>query len=100
MRYDEYNPNPIALAYKLFPWRAEGDGHESWVLTTALYAIRPVHGYYYLRPFGKVSVSDEGITTWEESDKFRHSYLIPRQDYSYIEDAIDSAIASEMPVKK
>lgn len=89
LKYDEKNPNPIALAYKLF---GRTEGRESWDLTAALYAIRPDFGYYYLHPFGKISVSKDGITAWEESKKFRHSYLIPWMNYKDIENAIDSVI--------
>lgn len=89
LKYDETNPNPIALAYKLF---GRPEGRESWDPTTALYAIRPDLGYYYLHPFGKISVSEDGITTWEKSEKFRHSYLIPRLNYKDIEKTIDSVI--------
>ena len=87
LKYDETNPNPLALAYKLF---GRTEGRESWDPTTALYAIRPDLGYYYLHPFGKISVSEDGITTWEKSDKFRHSYLIPRLNYKDIEKTIVS----------
>lgn len=96
VKYDEKDPNPVAYAYKLFPWRALG--RESWDLTAALYGIRPDYGYYYLHEFGKVNVSDEGITTWEKSDKFRQSYLLPRKDYSFIENDIEAIIESELPI--
>ena len=95
MKYDEAAPNPVALAYKLFPWASAG--RQSWDPTAALFAVRPDAGYYYLHPWGRVRVSDEGVTTWEESEKFRHSYLILCRDFGFIEKTIDSIIESELP---
>ena len=94
VKYDEKAPNPVAYAYKLFGF---SKGRESWDLTAALYGIRPDYGYYNLHEFGKLSVSDEGITTWEKSDKFRQSYLIPHMDYKSVEDDIEGIIESELP---
>ena len=94
VKYDEKAPNPVAYAYKLFGF---SKGRESWDLTAALYGIRPEHDYYYLHEFGKVNVSDEGVTTWEKSDKFRQSYLLPRKDYSFVVNDIESVIESELP---
>ena len=96
LKYDENHPNPIALAYRLF---CQNRGRESWDPTAALYAIRPDAGYYYLHPFGKISVSDDGVTTWEESTEFRHSYLIPRLNYADIEKTIDSVVTSQLEKK-
>lgn len=96
VKYDEKAPNPVAYAYKLFGF---GKGRESWDLTAALHGIRPEHDYYYLHEFGKVNVSDEGVTTWEKSDNFRQSYLLPRKDYSFVENDIESIIESELPIK-
>lgn len=95
VKYDEKAPNPVAYAYKLFTGKCEG--RESWDLTAAFYGIRPDYGYYNLHEFGKVSVSDDGITTWEKSDNFRQSYLIPRMDYKSVEDDIEEIIESELP---
>lgn len=94
VQYDEKIPNPVAYAYKLFGF---SKGRESWDLTAALHGIRPNYDYYYLHEFGKVNVSDEGITTWEKSDNFRQSYLLPRKDYSFVEDDIEEIIESELP---
>ncbi|MDD6284099.1 MAG: nucleoside hydrolase [Firmicutes bacterium] len=96
VKYDEKAPNPVAYAYKLFGF---SKGRESWDLTAALHGIRPEHDYYYLHEFGKVNVSDEGVTTWEKSDNFRQSYLLPCKDYSFVVNDIESIIESELPIK-
>lgn len=88
--YDENNPHPVALAYKLFPWSP--DGRESWDLSAILYAVRPDGGYYYLHPYGKVTVDDEGVTVFEADKNGTHTYLLPREDYDTVRGVIDNII--------
>ena len=82
--------NPAAFAYKLFPWAAEG--RSSWDLTAVLYAIRPNADYYNLHEYGKVSVDNEGVTTFETVEGGNHTYLLVKKDYKQIEDVINNLV--------
>ncbi len=88
---DSLDTNPAALAYKLFPWSAEG--RESWDLTTVLHAVRP-NEYYHLHPYGRISIDDTGVTTISPDSTCRHTYLIPKADYNTVRDEIDAIVKS------
>ena len=85
--------NPVGLAYSVYPWAKE-KGRESWDLTAILYAIRPDSEYWYTHAKGKISVDDEGVTTFETRPDGKHTYLIPRMDYKQLEEEIDNIVKS------
>ena len=89
--------DPVRRAYEIFeaiPGNNER-GRQSWDHTAMLYAIRPDAGYYHLHPYGRISVTDEGVTEWKSDDTAKHTYLIPCADYSEIERVIDSLVLPE-----
>ena len=67
-------------------------GRESWDHTAVLQAIRPDRGYWNLHPWGRISVDDMGVTSWIQEESGQHTYLLPREDYTVIRDAIDSLV--------
>ena len=86
--------DPVRRAYEIFeaiPGNNE-KGRQSWDHTAMLHAVRPDAGYYHLHPYGRISVTDEGVTEWHADDTARHTYLIPRADYGEIERVIDSLV--------
>lgn len=85
--YKNSDYNPAAYAYKIYPHSITG--RESWDPTAMLYAIRPDAGYWYTHPYGKISVDDKGITSFETDENCKHTYLMPRMDYKKIVDIID-----------
>lgn len=85
--------DPVRRAYELHP--AGRYGRESWDHTAMLYAVRPDAGYYYLHPWGKVTVDDAGITHWFADQNGRHSYLIPNADYETVIKTIDALVLPE-----
>lgn len=48
----------------------------SWDLTSVLYAVRPNDGYFDLSPRGRVSVADDGFTSFQSEQKGRDRYLL------------------------
>jgi len=89
--------DPVRRAYEIFeaiPGNNER-GRQSWDHTAMLYAIRPDAGYYHLHPYGRISVTDEGVTEWHADDTAKHTYLIPCADYKEIERVIDSLVLPE-----
>ena len=89
--------DPVRRAYEIFeaiPGNNE-KGRQSWDHTAMLYAIRPDAGYYHLHPYGRISVTDEGVTEWHADASARHTYLIPRAEYNEVEHVIDSLVMPE-----
>ena len=81
--------NPVRRAYELHP--SGRNGRESWDHTAMLEAIRP-DTYWYYHPYGRVSVDDEGVTTWHKDPQGRHTYLIPKVDYEAVRAEIDALV--------
>jgi inosine-uridine nucleoside N-ribohydrolase len=66
--------NPVAdayRAYKTMPYDTP-----SGAMAAALYAGRPKEGYFKLSGNGKISVDDEGRTTFAAAEKGTHQYLV------------------------
>jgi purine nucleosidase len=76
--YRYVDHHPLAEAYTLY----EPPPHDrpTWDLTSVLHAIRPDRQYFDLSPAGRVSVADDGLTTFERSEGGRDRYLILRDD--------------------
>ena len=80
--------DPVAYAYQLH----NGDtGRPSWDHTAVLEAIRP--GIYWnYHEFGQITVDEELVTHWNRSGDFKHSYLLPKEDYKEIKQVIDDLL--------
>ena len=65
--------HPLAEAYVLYS--PPPHNRPTWDLTSVLHAIRPNRNYFGLSPAGKVTVADDGLTTFEPSDNGSHQYL-------------------------
>ncbi len=48
----------------------------TWDLTSVLHGVRPAHKYFSISKPGRVTVADNGLTTFEESADGPHRYLI------------------------
>jgi len=65
--------HPLSEAYPLyikFPY-----DRPTWDLTSVLYSVRPDHGYFGISKPGRISVDDQMVTQFEESEGGRDSYL-------------------------
>ncbi len=74
--YQYVEHHPLAEAYTLYI--PPPHDRPTWDLTSVLYAVRPHRGYFDLSPAGQVSIADDGLTTFQQSDKGRDRYLIIR----------------------
>lgn len=74
--YAEYHP--LSEAYKAYT--EPQHNRPTWDLTSVLYAVRPERGYFDLSPPGRVSVDENGVTTFKEIANGRDRYLINRAD--------------------
>jgi hypothetical protein len=83
--------NPAALAYRLYP-PAGLRGRESWDLIAMLYAVRPQGEAFKLHPWGKISVSDDGVTSFRTDKAGRHSFLLPHLELSLVRDEINAIV--------
>ena len=83
--------DPVRRAYELHPAGRE-HGRESWDHTALFYAVRPDAGYWNLHPWGRVTVDDDGVTSWHAEDGARQSYLMPREDYDTVRDIINGIV--------
>lgn len=70
-RYAEHHP--LAEAY--IAYNPPPHNRPTWDLTSVLYAIRPTRDYFDLSQPGRVSVADDGLTTFSESIDGQHRYL-------------------------
>ncbi|GAB5442656.1 MAG: nucleoside hydrolase [Fuerstiella sp.] len=66
--------HPLSEAYTLY--NPPPHNRPTWDLTSVLYATRPHRGYFDLSPAGTVTVQDDGLTTFAESENGRDRYLI------------------------
>jgi len=69
-----YTPHhPLAEAYILY--NPPPHDRPTWDLTSVLYAVFPHRGYFDLSDSGNVTVKEDGLTTFEKTDKGQHQYL-------------------------
>jgi inosine-uridine nucleoside N-ribohydrolase len=66
--------HPLAEAYVLYS--PPPHNRPSWDLTSVLYAVRPNDGYFDLSPPGRVSVTNDGATSFQPESAGPHRYLI------------------------
>lgn len=76
--YNYVKHHPLSEAYTLYI--PPPHDRPTWDLTSVLHAVRPNRGYFDLSPPGRVSVADDGLTSFEESVDGRDRYLILRDD--------------------
>jgi len=75
--YGYVEHHPLAEAYRLYS--PPPHDRPTWDLTSVLYAVRPNHGYFDLSPAGRVTVADNGRTSFGEGGD-RDRYLILREE--------------------
>ncbi len=66
--------HPLAEAYTLY--NPPPHDRPTWDLTSVLYAVRPERGYFELSPAGRVTVADDGLTTFTPASDGRDRHLI------------------------
>lgn len=76
--YGYVDHHPLSEAYTLY--NPPPHDRPTWDLTSVLHAVRPDRGYFELSPPGQVTVADDGLTTFNESDNGRDRYLILREN--------------------
>ena len=72
--YDYTDHHPLAEAYRLY--MPPPHDRPTWDLTSVLWAVYPERGYFELSPPGRVTVHDDGFTSFEKRDGGPHRYLI------------------------
>jgi hypothetical protein len=85
--------NPVADAYRAY--RAMPYDAPSWAMAAALYAARPKEGYFKLSPPGRITVEQDGRTSFAAAEKGSHQYLIadPEQKDKILQAYVDLASA-------
>lgn len=63
----------LAEAYRLY--NPTGRDQPLFDLTSVLYAVYPVRGYFKLSPSGHVLIDDDGFTRFEDDPAGKHRYL-------------------------
>jgi len=76
--YNYVKHHPLAEAYTIYI--PPPHNRPTWDLTSVLYALRPDRGYFDVSLPGRVSVTDDGRTAFEELADGRDRYLILRDD--------------------
>lgn len=75
-RYVEHHP--LSDAYTLY--NPPPHNRPTWDLTSVLHAIRPDRGYFDLSPHGRVTIADDGQTSFADDASGRDRYLIIREE--------------------
>ncbi|TWT56391.1 nucleoside hydrolase [Allorhodopirellula solitaria] len=76
--YNYVDHHPLAEAYTLY--NPPPHNRPTWDLTSVLYAVRPDRGYFDLSPQGRVTIADDGLTTFSEEADGRDRYMIVREE--------------------
>lgn len=87
--------HPARLAYEVYDLDKEHDtrsGRYSWDHTAVLAAVRPDRGYWDEHPYGRITVSDEGYTSWHAEENVKQTYLLPKLPPEEIGKVIDELI--------
>lgn len=97
---EQVHDNPVADAYRAchtMPYDAP-----SWDMAAALYAGRPKEGYFKLSGPGTIVVQDDGRTSFSDSDKGKHQYLIldREQKDRILKTYVELASAKPVPPKR
>ena len=71
--YNYVEHHPLSEAYVLY--NPPPHNRPTWDLTSVLQAVRPNRGYFGISPRGKVTVADDGLTTFEPTKDGQHQYL-------------------------
>ena len=82
--------DPVRRAYELHS-KGVPKGRSSWDHTAMLEAIRP-DTYWYYHEYGKISVDEGGITSWQRDPDRRHTYLLPKTDHGELCALIDAIV--------
>lgn len=72
--YGYVENHPLSDAYTLY--NPPPHDRPTWDLTSVLHAIRPDRGYFDISPPGRVTIADDGQTTFAEEANGRDRYLI------------------------
>lgn len=70
--------HPVAESYDLYI--TPPHNRPTWDLTAVLAAIRPEHKYFDLSPAGRVTIDENGYSTFEPQAEGRDRYLILRDE--------------------
>ncbi len=93
--YEYVAHHPMPESYQAY----EPTPHErpTWDLTSVLWAVRPNRDYFSLSPRGRVSIDDEGVTTFEARAGGRDRYLIADTTQVQVVREVLAILASEPP---
>ncbi|QDT63829.1 nucleoside hydrolase [Calycomorphotria hydatis] len=95
--YNYVEHHPLVEAYDLYI--KPPHDRPTWDLTSVLYAVRPNGNYFDLSPRGKVTVEEDGYTTFELSSEGRDRYLILREDQKPRTTEALTLLSSQPPAK-
>ncbi len=71
--YGYVKHHPLADAYRLYS--PPPHDRPTWDLTSVLYAVRPDRGYFGLSKPGRVTVADDGMTSFHAGENASHRHL-------------------------
>ena len=87
--------HPLAEAY--IAYNPPPHDRPTWDLTSVLQAVRPGREYFGLSPQGRVTVADDGLTTFTHDSSGKHRYLTLTEPQRIRVTEVLVALASEPP---
>ncbi len=82
--------NPVYWCYQFHG----STSRSSWDQATVLYAVLGAQDYWILSPWGTVSVTDRGVTTFAERETGMHRYLMPNASVETMSRVINALMFS------
>ncbi|MCQ2433388.1 MAG: nucleoside hydrolase [Clostridia bacterium] len=82
-RFHGSKEHPLRMMYEINDGEGFAEGNPSWDQTAVLEAVRP--GMYFDRhAYGRMEITDDGLTVWHEDDTSRHTYLLPKVPFDEV----------------
>ena len=89
--------HPLVEAYQHY--RGLENDQPTYDLTSVLYAVRPDRGYFSLSPPGRISVAQDGTTSFQPESQGPHRYLIVNAEQIARVREAQELLCSQPPMK-
>lgn len=83
--------HPLKMMYRINDGDGFKDGNPSWDHMAVLEGVRPAE-YFDYHEYGRIRVSDNGMTEWVPDSGCKHTYLLPKTPFSDISGVINTLI--------
>ena len=90
-RLNGSDDHPLKMMYNINGGSDLKGGNPSWDHTAVLEGVRPGEYFNYYK-WGRIRVTDEGITRWEPCENGKQTYLLPKEPFTDVANVINELI--------